>query len=120
MAIKDWLEVAQINSGLLFRPITRWDHIKDKPLNPGSINAFLKTLGTSCGFDVVPELSSHSFRRGLATSAARDRVDFELIKKQGGWKSDATVWGYIDEGNQLTCNVNLILVEKLLSQMVDS
>ncbi|OUW76206.1 MAG: integrase, partial [Saprospirales bacterium TMED214] len=73
----------------------------------------LKTLGNACQFDFVPELSSHSFRRGLSTSAARERVDFELIKKQGGWKSDATVWEYIEEGQQLSNNATHILMEKM-------
>jgi hypothetical protein len=36
-----------------------------------------------------------------------------LIKKQGGWKNDATVWEYIDEGQQLTDNASLVLLEKL-------
>ncbi|HBW83910.1 MAG TPA: integrase, partial [Gammaproteobacteria bacterium] len=51
--------------------------------------------------------------RGLSTSAARERVDFELIKKQGGWKSDATVWEYIEEGQQLSNNATHILMEKM-------
>jgi hypothetical protein len=70
-------------------------------------------LGKACQFDFVPDLSSHSFRRGLSTSAARERVDFELIKKQGGWKSDATVWEYIEEGQQLNNNASIILMEKM-------
>lgn len=42
-----------------------------------------------------------------------ERVDFELIKKQGGWKNDATVWEYIEEGQQLSNNASLVLMEKL-------
>ena len=68
-------------------------------------------------FDFVPDLSSHSFRRGLSTSAGREKVDFELIKKQGGWKSDATVWGYIEEGQQLTDNATTILMEKMATMI---
>ena len=60
-----------------------------------------------------PLRSSHSFRRGLSTSAAREQIDFELIKKQGGWKSDATVWEYIEEGQQLSNNAALKLLEKI-------
>lgn len=67
--------------------------------------------------DFVAELSSHSFRRGLSTSAARERVDFELIKKQGGWKSDATVWEYIEEGQQLSDNATVILMKKMASML---
>lgn len=112
-AIKAWIEQAQLSEGPLFRPINRWDHVGDKALNPGAINELLKGLGKVCRFDFVPELSSHSFRRGLSTSAARERVDFDLIKKQGGWKSDATVWGYIEEGHQLTNNAASPLMAKL-------
>lgn len=44
-------------------------------------------------------------------------MDFELIKKQGGWKSDATVWEYIEEGQLLTNNATLVLMEKLALHM---
>ncbi len=114
-AIKKWLEISGISEGVLFRPVNRWDQINNKALNPNSINALLKSIGQNCGFDFVSDLSSHSFRRGLSTSAARERIDFELIKKQGGWKNDATVWGYIEEGQQFNNNASLILMEKLTS-----
>ncbi len=112
-AIKGWIEQTQLSEGPLFRPINRWDYLGDKALSPGAINELLKRLGEECDFDFVTELSSHSFRRGLSTSAARERVDFDLIKKQGGWKSDATVWEYIEEGQQLTDNASSPLMDKL-------
>lgn len=112
-AVKMWLESADFASGPLFRPVNRWEQVHEKPLNPGAINNLLKQLGKACQFDFVPDLSSHSFRRGLSTSAARERVDFDLIKKQGGWKSDATVWEYIEEGQQFSENASLVLMEKL-------
>ncbi len=116
-AIKGWIQAAGIVDGPVFRPVNRWDQLQEKNLNPGAINDLLKTLGKACQFDFVPELSSHSFRRGLSTSAARERVDFELIKKQGGWKSDATVWGYIEEGQQFSSNASVILMEKMASML---
>lgn len=64
-------------------------------------------------------LSSHSFRRGLSMSVAREGVNFELIKKQGGWKSDATVWDYIEEGQQLSNNATHVLMEKLQSRILN-
>lgn len=112
-AIKTWLDSARLKSGPLFRPINRWGKIQEKALSPGAINDLLKSLGQACQFDFVPDLSSHSFRRGLSTSAARESVAFDLIKKQGGWKSDATVWGYIEESQQLTHNATTSLMEKL-------
>lgn len=112
-ALKDWLDRACITQGPIFKPVNRWDQIQDKALSAGSINGFLKDLGEKCLFDFVPELSSHSFRRGLSTSAARERVDFALIKKQGGWKSDATVRGYIDEGKLFSENASITLMDKM-------
>jgi integrase len=116
-ALKNWLEIAEIVDGPVFRPVNRWDQIQPKALAASAINDFLKTLGKACQFDFVPELSSHSFRRGLSTSAAREWVDFELIKKQGGWKSDTTVWGYIEEGQLLSDNASLVLMEKMARLM---
>jgi len=112
-ALKNWLDRSGINSGPVFRPINRWNHIQNKGLNAHAINDLLKTLGIVCKFDFVPDLSRHSFRRGLSTSAAREDINFELIKKQGGWKSDATVWEYIEEGQQFSNNAALILMEKM-------
>lgn len=118
-AIKEWMVAAGIDDGPLFRPVNRWGHIQSKPLNPAAINDLLKTLGKACQFDFLPDLSSHSLRRGLSTSAARERIDFELIKKQGGWKNDATVWEYIEEGQQFSENAALTLMEKM-TQFVNS
>lgn len=112
-ALKRWINISGITSGTLFTSINRWDQLGDKPLNSGSINQILKALGRESRFDFIPMLSSHSFRRGLSTSAAREKVDFELIKKQGGWKNDATVWEYIDEGQQFTDNASLPLMDKM-------
>jgi len=112
-ALKDWINCGGIQSGSIFRAINRWDQVDSNALNPSSINGILKSLALECGFDFVPELSSHSFRRGLSTSAAREKIDFELIKKQGGWKSDATVWGYIEEGKQFSDNATIILMDRM-------
>ncbi|WP_346840027.1 site-specific integrase [Microbulbifer sp. SAOS-129_SWC] len=112
-ALRRWLEEAGIGTGPVFRPVNRWDQVQATPLRPGAINQLLKQLGEDCQFDFVAELSSHSFRRGLSTSAAREKVDFELIKKQGGWKSDATVWGYIEEGQRFSDNATVVLMEKM-------
>ena len=118
-ALKRWLETAKIEQGPVFRGVNRWDQVNEKPLNPGAVNQILKQLGSECGFDFSESLSSHSFRRGLSTSAAREKVDFELIKKQGGWKSDATVWEYIEEGQRMSENVATVLMAKLSDQLAD-
>jgi integrase len=112
-SIRRWMDTADIVDGPLFRAVNRWDQVKSKQLNPGAINDLLKKMGQACQFEFALDLSSHSFRRGLSTSAARERIDFELIKKQGGWRNDTTVWEYIEEGQQFSNNASLILMEKL-------
>ncbi|MFC6635744.1 site-specific integrase [Microbulbifer taiwanensis] len=112
-ALRQWLEAAAISEGPVFRAINRWDQVRPGQLNPGAVNDLLKKLGSECNFDFVASLSSHSFRRGMSTSAAREKVEFELIKMQGGWKSDATVWEYIEEGQRLTDNAAIVLMEKM-------
>lgn len=119
-ALRQWLEAAGISEGPVFRAVNRWDQVQPRHLSPGSVNELLKKLGAACGFEFAGELSSHSFRRGLSTSAAREKVDFELIKKQGGWKSDATVWEYIEEGQQLIENAIDPLMEKVARLMDES
>jgi integrase len=113
MALKEWIKSASITAGPIFRAVNRWDQLSDSAMTPGAINLWLKSLALSCEFNFTPELSSHSFRRGLSTSAAREKIAFELIKKQGGWKSDATVWEYIEEGQEFTENASLQLMEKI-------
>lgn len=116
-SLKVWVYEAGIKEGPLFRPINRWGQIQSRALNPASINETLKEIGTACKFDFVIDLSSHSLRRGLTTSAARENVDFETIKKQGGWKSDATVWEYIDEGRLFSNNVGHSLIDSITQFM---
>jgi integrase len=117
-ALWEWVAAAELTSGPVFRPINRWGQIQNRALRPAAINDLLKSLGEDCGFDFASELSSHSFRRGLSTSAAREHLDFELIKKQGGWKNDATVREYIDEGRRFEDNVVTVLIAEL-ERLVD-
>ncbi|WP_081801520.1 tyrosine-type recombinase/integrase [Herminiimonas sp. CN] len=103
-ALKRWLQAAGISAGPVFRRITRWDRIGDEALYAGSVNAILAACAEAIGLPYAPELSSHSFRRGLATSAHRAGANFIDIKRQGGWRHDGTVQGYIEEADQFRHN----------------
>jgi hypothetical protein len=72
-------------------------------LGVGSVNTILEDCATLAQLDYVPDLSSHS-RRGMATSAHRAGADFRDIKKQGGWRHDGTVQGYIEEASRFEEN----------------
>ncbi len=103
-ALKRWLALAGIDSGPVFRRITRWGRVVDTALTPASVNLILKAVAADCGFEFAGELSGHSLRRTLATSAYYAGASFTAIKRQGGWRHDGTVWQYVEEAKQFTDN----------------
>ncbi len=111
-ALRAWLTAAGITSGALFRPITRWGELGTDALHEGSVNTILETCAKLVQLDYVPQLSSHSLRRGMATSAHRAGADFRDIKRQGGWRHDGTVQGYIEEAGQFQENAALTLLRR--------
>jgi hypothetical protein len=48
----------------------------------------------------------------LATSAHRSGADFKDIKRQGGWRHDGTVQGYIEEAGRFEANAALTLLRR--------
>jgi len=117
-ALKRWLDISEINSGFVFRGITHWGKLQTKPLQPDSINLIVKALARACQFDFVDQLSSHSLRRGFATSAAGVGAEFESIKRQGGWKNDQTVREYIEEGQLFDRNAANQLLQRAFNSSV--
>ena len=111
-ALRAWLSAAGISSGPLLRTVNQWGHVSLGALNPGSINTILEGCARLAGLDYVPELSSHSLRRGMATSAHRAGADFQAIKRQGGWRHDGTVHGYIEEAGRFDSNAAGSLLRK--------
>ncbi len=56
------------------------------------------------------DFSSHSMRRGLATTASREGVSLPAIMRQGRWKQVSTVMEYIEAAQRFEENaVNKIL-----------
>jgi len=110
-AMKRWLEISKIHSGCVFRSINRWNQLQRNPLHPDSVNTILKSLARTCQFDFTDQLSSHSLRRGFATSAANIGAELESIKRQGGWRNDQTVREYIEEGQLFDRNAAHQLIQ---------
>ena len=103
-ALRTWLAAADINDGPLFRSISKWHVVGPDALHAGSVNSILASCAKMVNLDYVPALSSHSLRRGMATSAHRAGASFRDIKRQGGWRHDGTVQGYIEEASQFQEN----------------
>ncbi|MEC4722844.1 site-specific integrase [Noviherbaspirillum sp. CPCC 100848] len=111
-ALKTWLQKAGIKSGPLFRPISKSGMVGAVGLHPGSVNEILERGAKLAGLDYVPMLSSHSLRRGMATSAYRAGANPRDIKRQGGWRHDGTVQGYIEEASQFEENAAVALLRR--------
>ncbi|NHZ64879.1 site-specific integrase [Massilia genomosp. 1] len=103
-ALRTWLAAAAIVNGPVFRPISQWGEVSMAALHEGSVNTILEQCARLAGLDYVPDLSSHSLRRGMATSAHRAGANFRDIKRQGGWRHDGTVQGYIEEAGRFEDN----------------
>lgn len=109
-AVRRWLQAAGMTEGAVFRSVNQWQQLGNKPLHESSVNTILATRAKQAGLSYVPELSSHSLRRGMATSAYRAGADFRDIKKQGGWRHDGTVQGYIEEADLFKENAAGVLL----------
>lgn len=96
-ALRAWLDAAGVANGPVFRSLSKWGVMGADRLNPASVNTILAGAAQLTKLSYVPELSSHSLRRGMATSAYRAGADFRDIKRQGAWRHDGTVQGYIEE-----------------------
>lgn len=111
-AVRAWLEQAGIREGALFRAINKWGQLGAQAIHPASINTILSERAQQAGLTHLPALSSHSLRRGMATSAYRAGASLRDIKRQGGWRHDGTVQGYIQEAGRFEENAAAHLLRK--------
>jgi site-specific recombinase XerD len=65
--LTDWLDQAGIESGPIFRVISRHGHVADQRLSGEAVSIIVKERAKAAGFD-PDAYSGHSLRAGLATS----------------------------------------------------
>jgi len=98
-----WLEASGLESGALFRGINRHGRIQADRLTSQSIAKIVKRYAEAAG--LKPELyGAHSLRSGFATQADLAGAKFTDIKRQGRWKNDATVRGYMPRSELFESN----------------
>ena len=109
-AVKAWLEKSKLEEGALFRRLTKKGTITEAALQSGHINRLIQNLVQACQLPEAEKYSSHSLRRGFATTASQKGAPFGAIMRQGRWRHEGTVLGYIEEGKRFEANaVNYIL-----------
>lgn len=112
-ALKRWLETAKINEGFVFRRIYKSNKISDDNLTAASVNDILKKHANDAGLENPDDFSSHSMRRGLATTASRDGVSIPAIMRQGRWKQVDTVMEYIEAAQRFEENAAGQVLQKI-------
>ena len=102
-ALNRWLDKSGIVNGAIFRRVLNSQVIGDHPLIPQSVSLILQRRGILANLD-VSKLSSHSLRRGLATSAAKAGAPLQSIMRAGRWKRTDTVMEYLDSNDRFSDN----------------
>jgi integrase len=99
IALKNWLERANITSGPLFRGIDRWGHVDRKGLDPQSVNLILKTRIKAAGLD-PSAYSAHGLRSGFLTEAANRGISLPEAMQQSRHKSTAQAASYYNDATR--------------------
>ena len=98
-AVREWLDMAQIESGALFRAIDRWGHVRADRVTDKVIALVVKDAAKRAGLE-ARQFSGHSLRAGFVTQAAQDETPAYEIKAVTGHKSDAMVSRYIRDAGR--------------------
>lgn len=112
-SLKEWIDQAKINDGFIFRRIYKGDKVSDMNLTAASVNEILKKHAYDAGIENAIDFSSHSMRRGLATTASRDGVSIPAIMRQGRWKQVDTVMEYIEAAQRFEENAAGLVLQKM-------
>ena len=108
-AVEAWLSASAIDTGPLFRPITRHGHVAANPLTGDAVSVLLRERLAAAGID--PEgYSGHSLRAGFATSATQAGVSTLKIRAMTGHATDAMLARYVREGELFTGNAAAALL----------
>lgn len=116
-ALKTWCEKAEITEGAIFRGINKHGKLSEQPLSSQSVSLTIKKVAKACQLHQETAFSSHSLRRGFATTASRKGATFVSIMRHGRWRNESTVLAYIAEGQRFEANAaKIILQENILEE----
>lgn len=110
--LQQWLDDANIQQGPVFRRITKSGRVLEEGIKAGQVNLILKSIAEKYGLAEWQRYSGHSFRRGFATTASQKGASFDAIMRQGRWRHEGTVRGYIEEGKRFDANAAGIILGK--------
>ena len=98
VSLKNWIEIARITSGPVFRRFVKGSKLSGKRLTDQTVALLIKEYLNLAGID-SKNYSGHSLRSGFATSAAESGAEERNIMAMTGHKSTEMVRRYIKEAN---------------------
>lgn len=94
-AYLEWITVAGIAHGPVFRKLDRWGNLGEQALNSGSLIALLRGIFSRAGLPATL-YSSHSLRRGFATWATDNGWELKALMSHVGWRDIKSALRYVD------------------------
>ena len=93
--VLQWLDLGDINEGLLFRSVQRGGRTGEK-LDESQVPRIYKSMARAAGLgeDEVARVSGHSTRVGAAQDMVARNISLPTIMQAGRWKSTAMVSRY--------------------------
>ena len=95
-ALADWIELALIEDGALFRPITKNDDPLERGLSPDAIYQIVKRRLTLAGYP-ADFATPHGLRSGFLTQAALDGAPIQAAMRLSLHKSVVQAQRYYDD-----------------------
>ena len=102
-ALRAWRAAGGVDSGPLFRPVDRHDHVQAGRLTDRGVARVVQRAALRAGLD-PGRYAGHSLRAGLATAAAQGGAPERAIMAQTGHRSLTMVRRYIRSGSLFTEN----------------
>ena len=105
-AVEEWLTASGAAEGPVFRAVDRHGRVRRSALSGYAVCLIVQRAAAAAGV-AAPQgdtFGAHSLRAGHATSAARAGIEERTIMRQGRWKSEKTVRGYIRHGSLFVDN----------------
>jgi len=95
-ALQDWLEVASITSGFVFRTMDKHGNVGTKPASGRAVARLVQTTAKAAGLDYT-SMAAHSLRSGFVTTAREQGAQLADVVSQTKQSYD-TALGY-DQGD---------------------
>ena len=108
-AVQQWMNVATISTGAIFRSVNKAGKVSTTRLTDQSVALIVKQYAQALGLP-AESYSGHSLRAGLVTSASKAGVSLVKIQQQTGHRSVAMLTRYIRDAQVFENNAAGLLL----------